>query len=86
MSDGVAEAILNFVRSAPGAEERIDPDTDLLLMGVLDSLLIMDLVCFLESRFQVRMLPSDITPANLQTVRCLVSYVRETASDRSRAA
>jgi len=45
-SDAVGAAILDYVQSVPGTHGPIDLETDLLQSGAMDSLLVMDLVCF----------------------------------------
>jgi acyl carrier protein len=73
--DVIATALVNFLQSSPEAQGSIDVETDLLESGQLDSLRVMDLVCFLESHFQVKMQPADINPNNLRSVSRIAHYV-----------
>ena len=73
-TDEIAAILVDYLRSAP--EGPIDADTDLLHSGRLDSLLVMDLVCFLEIRFRIKMQPADVNPNNLRSVWCLAQYVQ----------
>ena len=75
MSNTITAVLIDYFNSAPGTLGGIDEETDLLDSGSLDSLLVMDLVCFLEARFQIRMQPADINPANLRSIRHLAHYV-----------
>ena len=84
--DTIAAVLIDYVQSADGTEGPICVDTDLLESGRLDSLLVMDLVCFLEARFQIRMQPMDINPDNLRSVRRLAQYVRARCSPAADAA
>ncbi len=86
MSTTIAAVLIDYLKSAPGTLGAIDEETDLLNSGSLDSLLVMDLVCFLEARFQVRMQPADINPANLRSVRRLAHYVSARLSRNADAA
>ena len=85
-ADPIITVLIDYLQSAPGTQDPIRVETDLLESGRLDSLLVMDLVCFLEARFQIRMQPADINPDNLRTVRCLAHYVRTRFSPAADAA
>ncbi len=55
--------------------EPVDVDTDLIETGQLDSLVVMDLVGFVAATFGLKMLPQEISPENLRTVRKLAQFV-----------
>lgn len=50
-------------------------DEDLLASDILDSLGIMEMVAFLESRYGISVSDSDLTPENFQTVDSIVAFV-----------
>jgi acyl carrier protein len=51
-------------------------DTESLLeAGLIDSTGILELVAFLEQRFQIRMADADIVPENLDSIKTIVGYV-----------
>lgn len=50
-------------------------ETDLIAEGLLDSLLIMDLMTFVEGRFGVRLGPQDVTPETFQSLGALAAVV-----------
>ncbi|MBK8167026.1 MAG: acyl carrier protein [bacterium] len=50
-------------------------DLSLLDNGIMDSLGVMDLVAFLESRLGLQVPDSDLVPQNLDSVDNLVAYV-----------
>ena len=54
---------------------RLTADTDLIAEGLLDSLLIMDLMTFVEGRFGVRLGPQDVTPETFQSLSALAAVV-----------
>ena len=74
-TETISTAIVDYLKSAPGVAAAIETETNLLDSGALDSLLVMDLVCFVELRFQVAMQPNDITPQNLRSVKDLTRFV-----------
>lgn len=47
------------------------PDTDLLAAGLVDSLMIMDVVTYIESTWKIHLEPSDIRPNHFRTVRAI---------------
>jgi acyl carrier protein len=72
----IAADIHDYLRqSAHVNDSSFEIDTDLIETDQLDSLVVMDLVCFVESRFGVRMDPQDVNPRNLQSVGRLARYV-----------
>ncbi|MEM9656825.1 MAG: acyl carrier protein [Planctomycetota bacterium] len=83
--ENAVEVLLAYLRDSPTADEAFNADTDLLDSGKLDSLLVMDLVCFLENCFGVRMQPSDVDPRNLRSVRRIAEYVRARRSSDAAA-
>jgi acyl carrier protein len=48
----------------------------LLDAGLIDSTGILELVAFLEQEFQIRMADAEIVPANLDSIKSIVSYVQ----------
>lgn len=73
--DSIAPEIHEYLRSTHVTDPSFSMETDLIASNQLDSLVVMDIVCFLESRFGIRMEPDDVNPANLQSVACLARYV-----------
>ena len=72
----IAREIHAFLKSSTHVtDSSLTVETDLVAAEHLDSLVVMDLVCFLESRFGVRMEPHEVNPSNLRTVNCLARYV-----------
>ena len=63
----------------PGAA--IDPVQSLTKAGILDSTGAMELVLFLEEKFQIKVADMDLVPENLDSIQKITSYV-----DRKRSA
>lgn len=79
-TETTAQVLIEYLESATHALNAIQVDTDLLESGLLDSLQVMDLVCYLERRFSVAMKPADINAANLRNVRRLTEYIHARAA------
>lgn len=55
-------------------------DDSLLETGVIDSVAMVDLVGFLESRFSIKIDEDDMTPENFDSVSAIVAYVNRVRS------
>jgi acyl carrier protein len=55
----------------------IDPETDLIEHGVIDSLTILKLVTFLEESCGIAVHDEDIVPENFKNVNSLVRFVEQ---------
>ena len=59
------ESLLDFVRVyMPQRTKEIDYDTPLIDSGLLDSLMLMQLIAFLEKGYAVEIPPTDVVPQN----------------------
>ena len=56
------------------ADDPIDPDTDLLLTGLVDSLGVVLVVNWMEDELAISIDPGDVVLDNFQTVRQMVAY------------
>jgi acyl carrier protein len=77
------EFIVNELISPEGARS-ITAEDDLIKRGIVDSLGVMQLVDFCESRYGIRVTDSDLVPANFQTLRKLADYVERKQGDQGR--
>jgi acyl carrier protein len=59
------------------AVERISPDEDLLLTGIVDSHGVLQLVRFIEDRFGVAVRDEQLTPDNFQTLERIDALVQQ---------
>jgi acyl carrier protein len=71
------EKITGFIveNLAPGSDVKIEPDTNLVEEGVVDSTAFMELVLWFEEAFGVAVDVEDMTPENFGTVRNMAEYV-----------
>jgi acyl carrier protein len=73
--------------ASAGSGPPIGPEDDLIKRGIVDSLGVMQLVDFCESRYGITVTDADLVPENFQTVRRLAEFVDgKRAEPRSAAA
>lgn len=78
MTDDIEIQVVDFIRGLKPAAQTVEPSTDLIGSGLLDSLAIVELVTFLSSRFAAVIGAREITPANLRTPAAVADLVRRT--------
>lgn len=68
-------------------EVELGGDTSFLESGIIDSTGVLELVQFLEEKFQVKVEDEDLIPANLDSVNALTRFVENkyVASAKSRS-
>ncbi|MFK7936437.1 MAG: acyl carrier protein [Saprospiraceae bacterium] len=74
------QTIINYIEQEllqEPLEDGLTTDEDLLTSGLLDSLSVMNLVSFLEEKFQLAIPPEDLTLDNFMTVDAMTSYLQE---------
>jgi acyl carrier protein len=64
----------NFPLSARGD---IDPEQSLVESGVIDSLGVLELVEFVETRFNMRVLEEELLPENLDSIANITHYLSD---------
>lgn len=67
--------LLGFVRGRGLDHARVAADTDLIDGGLLDSLLLTDLILHLEERYGIALDGAEVSPANFRTVAAIVELV-----------
>ncbi|MBX7096413.1 MAG: acyl carrier protein [Myxococcaceae bacterium] len=75
----IEAAITQFVATQllAGDARGLSRTTELLDMGVLNSLNIMLLLAFLEERFGMKVQPEDVNPDNIQSIEQLTRWVSQ---------
>ena len=76
MSLNIEDNLSEFIQSEALAENPITRSTDLLESNILDSLLLMDLVVFVESTFHIQLEDFEISPQHFRTIDSLASLVK----------
>ncbi len=64
-----------------GEDDGLGPDDSFLERGIIDSTGVLELVGFLERRFGVRVGDHELIPANLDSIRGLVTFVERKQRD-----
>ena len=69
--------LIEYISAAVAtADDPIDPDTDLLLTGLVDSLGVVLIVNWMEDELAIAIDPGDVVLENFQTVRQMVEYAQ----------
>jgi acyl carrier protein len=69
----IAQQLLTYLRSECDAP--IDADSDLLEAGYIDSLLVMELVAFIQEQFEIMLGAADLAPRHFRSVARLTELV-----------
>jgi acyl carrier protein len=67
--------LMQFVRSRSARHAAVNSRTDLLESGLLDSLLLMDLIFHIEEAYGVRFDSDQVNPSNFRIIEDTVSFV-----------
>ncbi|MEX0727626.1 MAG: acyl carrier protein [Planctomycetaceae bacterium] len=70
----IEHKLIEFLRTATG-QRTIDDATDLLEAGLVDSLMMMDLIVFVETEFQTVIEFGDLTPETFRTPSTIAQLV-----------
>lgn len=73
----------NFVFRSDCAE--LSDSDSMLDAGLIDSTGILELVAFLEEKFDIHMADADIVPANLDSINAIAAYVQAKKSTAAAA-
>lgn len=60
-----------------GRLSRIDPNDSLISSGVLDSLTLLQLIAFLEEKYNIIVKDVDMNPNNFQTINIIKTFVEK---------
>lgn len=73
--ESIRSCIQNLITS--DSARTLQDDTDLLDMGLLDSLGILEIVAFLEEYFDIRIPDIDIIPDNFCSIEAMCTYLQK---------
>ena len=57
--------------------QEIDPDEDLLAEGIIDSMILLKLVSFIEETFSVKVLDEDVTHENFRSFKSIEAFIEQ---------
>lgn len=75
-----AEILSNYIRKETGYAGEINPDEDLLKVGILDSFSIVSLAMFAQEQFGVEFEGEELVRENLAKLSTLVALIRQKKS------
>ena len=76
--------LVQFVQSRGARHAAVTSSTDLLDSGLLDSLLLMDLIFHIEELYGVRFESDHVNPANFRTIAAIVNLVLDQLPESKR--
>ncbi|MGD9751432.1 MAG: acyl carrier protein [Acidimicrobiia bacterium] len=76
MTDLTNDLLTLVAEEISATGEPVEPDTDLLLSGMVDSLGVVRIVHWLEERCGFTVDPADVTLEHFQTVAAIVGYAQ----------
>lgn len=82
----IQRELIEFLNSQTGASGECDVSMNLIEQGVLDSLLVTDLVLFVQNRFGIELTPRDISPGNLSSIERMARLIRQKQERQGQAA
>lgn len=72
MKTDIKNYLLN--RSGPRTP-RVSDDESLLSAGIIDSMAMIDFICYLEQNYQIKIEEEEMVPENFETINSIVAYV-----------
>ena len=81
--DHIKHQIFEFLTMYSVDSAEIDAQTDLFQAGVLDSLMLMDLVVFIENQWGLLLDASDFSPENFRTIEHIAGLIGSHAIRKS---
>ncbi len=85
-TDRIQQQLVDYLNQHADVVEDFDTTTDLIEQGILDSLLVTDLVLFTQHQFGIEWTARDIAPENLGSIERMSSLIRQKQEKLDRAA
>jgi acyl carrier protein len=82
----IEQQLLTYLRANVPDAGSLEVTTDLLALGVLDSLLVADVFVFLETRLGVALSAADVSPQNFRSIERLAAFVAAKQHKAAKAA
>ncbi|MFO1137470.1 MAG: phosphopantetheine-binding protein [Paracoccus sp. (in: a-proteobacteria)] len=71
--------LISYVQTELNIDEPIAGDTELFSTGMLDSVSMVGLISFIESKGGVDVQPADVTLDNFDTIDAILDYIQHRA-------
>lgn len=72
--DDLQDDLIEMIETEVTAGRTVEPDTDLLLTGLVSSISVVRIVSWLEDHLEIEIDPVDVVLENFQTVGLMVAY------------
>jgi acyl carrier protein len=83
----IRDNLLQFLRDRLGPAESLADDSDLIDSGIIDSLMLTDLVLYVQAEYALELRSEEVTPANFRSAGALADLIaRRRALNGSKAA
>lgn len=69
------EKLISYLNESLGLGDKLEPETTLFSSGLLDSVMMMNLIMYVEEKEGMQVNPADVTLDNFDTPSRIVSYV-----------
>ena len=73
----IQQQLTDYLNQHADVYEEFDATTDLIEQGVLDSLLVTDLVLYTQNEYGIEMSARDISPENLSSIERIANLVQQ---------
>lgn len=70
----IEDSLISYLNTAVEAEDTIDTETALFSSGLLDSVLMLNLIMFVEQNAGIQVRPEDVTLDHFDTPGRIVKY------------
>jgi acyl carrier protein len=82
VEDRIRDFIMDHQRHWRGPRRELTRDRPLIADGILDSLAILELVCYVEDTFAIEVLDEELVPEHFTTIAAMGSFIagKRTAS------
>ncbi len=82
----IEQQLVNYLAQHADVYEAFDATTDLLDQGILDSLLVTDLVLFIRQQFGIELTARDISPEHMSSIERMARLIADKQEKLKRAA
>jgi len=73
--NNVENEVINFIKTTFRVKEEIQPELSLVGTGIVSSISMIELVCWIEQNFKLQIPPEDFLPENFDSVKSICNYI-----------
>jgi acyl carrier protein len=71
----IENEIIDFIKTTFRVNEEIQPELSLVGTGIVSSISMIELVCWIEQNFELQIPPEDFLPENFDAVKNICNYI-----------